>query len=125
MKSQRQILGVRCQDHVTNVSIQKRKGLLHGGNLIQAIRPRCPTTFNCPMQPNAGVEQGHLHESTSTGGLAEAQGSSTHFVDEPGQEGYGGTNSYILVTCGGSSIVEIGRYGPYRLCDIKKIPLGA
>jgi len=66
------------------------------------------------------VEPGHLHVSTFTCGLAEAQGSPTHLVDEPGQEGYGGTNSYILVMCGGSSIVEIGRYGPYRLCDIKK-----
>jgi len=79
----------------------------------------CPTTSDRPMKRNAGVEQGHIHESTCTGGSAEAQGLSTHFVDEPGEQGYRGTISYILATCGGSSIVEIRRYGPYRLCAIK------
>jgi len=56
MKSQRKILGVRWQDHVTKVCIQKRTGLSHVGNLIQArrhgwrpLRPHCPTTFDRPM----------------------------------------------------------------------------
>jgi len=56
-----------------------------------------------------------------TSGLAEAQGSPTHFKHEPDEEGYRGTNSYILVTCRGSSIVEIRRYGPCRLCDIRRL----
>jgi len=60
-----------------------------------------------------------LHSNTGRG-LAEVQRSPKRFVDEPAQEGYSGSNSYILVTCRWPSIVEIARYGPYRLRDIKK-----
>jgi len=53
MKSQRKILGVHWQDHVTNICIQKRTGLSHVGNLIQTRRHlfghivRLPPTVPC------------------------------------------------------------------------------
>jgi len=74
------------------------RGKPHPGEKAHIVRllfghiVRLPSTVPC----NAWVEQVHLHEWTCSGGLTEAQGSPTHFVNKPGEEGYKGTNSYIL-----------------------------
>jgi len=66
----------------------------------------------------------HLHESTCTGGLAEAQGSPTHFVNEPGQEGYRGTNTVEYLHPGHvRRIVNCGDWTLRPLPDMRYRPV--
>ena len=113
------------QVHITNTVVHKCSALPHIGALIQARRHslsghvvRLPS--DVPCHAILKLSRDISFESSDSGGLAEGQGASPHFMEKSAHEGYRGINCYILVTCGGSSDVEGGRYGPHRLLALDR-----